>query len=218
MRAAMYQDHQAIRRQVIGTASRPRRFAAVHPSALATNRVCSTQIHRIRVAGRPCPRSSRRRTLPPCSSAPAPIPKFGDYQSNALMALAKERKMNPRQLAADVLARLDVAEWCEKVEIAGAGFLNFRLKPAALANALASRRARRASVFRKGRAAPHRRRGFQLAQRRQADARRPHPLDHPGRFAGARAPAAGPPRHHRQPYRRLGHAVRQIARRLENAA
>ena len=30
------------------------------------------------------------------------IPKFGDYQSNALMALAKERKMNPRQLAADV--------------------------------------------------------------------------------------------------------------------
>ena len=67
---------------------------------------------------------------------PCPDPKFGDYQSNALMALAKERKLNPRQLATDVVAKLDVTEWCEKVEIAGAGFLNFRLKPAALAKAL----------------------------------------------------------------------------------
>ena len=67
---------------------------------------------------------------------PCPDPKFGDYQTNALMALAKERKTNPRQLAAEVLARLEVAEWCEKVEIAGAGFLNFRLKTAALAGAL----------------------------------------------------------------------------------
>ena len=59
-------------------------------------------------------------------------PKFGDYQSNALMSLAKVRKLNPRQLATDTLAKLDVNEWCEKVEIAGAGFLNFRLKNAAL--------------------------------------------------------------------------------------
>ncbi len=55
-------------------------------------------------------------------------PKFGDYQSNALMALAKHRKMNPRELAVAVKAHLDVGEWCEKVEIAGAGFLNFHLK------------------------------------------------------------------------------------------
>src|SRR5207237_513094 len=67
---------------------------------------------------------------------PCPDPKFGDYQSNALMSLAKARKLNPRQVAADVVAKLDVAEWCEKVEIAGAGFLNFRLRPAALASAL----------------------------------------------------------------------------------
>ena len=67
---------------------------------------------------------------------PCPDPKFGDYQSNALMALAKARKMNPRQLASDVLAKLDVSEICEKVETAGAGFLNFRLKPAALAQTL----------------------------------------------------------------------------------
>ncbi len=67
---------------------------------------------------------------------PCPDAKFGDYQSNALMSLAKERKLNPRQLATDVVAKLDVAEWCEKVEIAGAGFLNFRLTRAALAKAL----------------------------------------------------------------------------------
>lgn len=67
---------------------------------------------------------------------PCPDPKFGDYQSNALMALAKIRKMNPRQLATDVLAKLDVSEICEKVEIAGAGFLNFRLKQAVLGQTL----------------------------------------------------------------------------------
>ena len=79
---------------------------------------------------------------------PCPDPKFGDYQTNALMSLAKARKMNPRQLATDVVAKLDVAEVCEKVEIAGAGFLNFRLKPAALDADAAKRRARRTFVFR----------------------------------------------------------------------
>ena len=65
-------------------------------------------------------------------------PKFGDYQTNALMSLAKQRKLNPRQLAENVLAKLDVSEICEKVEIAGAGFLNFRLKTAALEKILQS--------------------------------------------------------------------------------
>lgn len=69
---------------------------------------------------------------------PCPDPKFGDYQSNALMSLAKARKMNPRQLAENVLQKLDVSGICEKVEIAGAGFLNFRLKDSALAQTLAA--------------------------------------------------------------------------------
>ena len=82
-----------------------------------------------------------RATLPDADTAsvlvrPCPDPKFGDYQSNALMSLAKTRKMNPRQLATDVLAKLDVSGICEKVEIAGAGFLNFRLKNSALAQML----------------------------------------------------------------------------------
>ena len=69
---------------------------------------------------------------------PCPDPKFGDYQCTALISLAKERKQSPRRLAADVLARLDVGEWCEKVELAGVGFINFRLKTSALAQALQS--------------------------------------------------------------------------------
>jgi arginyl-tRNA synthetase len=60
---------------------------------------------------------------------PCPDPKFGDYQSNALMALAKERRMNPRQLATDVAAKLDLDSLCERVEVAGAGFLNFKIRP-----------------------------------------------------------------------------------------
>jgi len=69
---------------------------------------------------------------------PCPDPKFGDYQTNALMALAKSRKLNPRQLAEKVKATLDVSEWCAAVDIAGAGFLNFRVKPETVAATLAT--------------------------------------------------------------------------------
>lgn len=69
---------------------------------------------------------------------PCPDPKFGDYQCNALMGLAKERKRNPRQLAEEVLTKLDVSEVVEKVELAGAGFLNFRLSAGAVAKWLSA--------------------------------------------------------------------------------
>ena len=67
---------------------------------------------------------------------PCPDPKFGDYQSSAVMSLAKERKTNPRQLATEIVGKLDVSAWCEKVEIAGPGFLNFRVKAAAIEQTL----------------------------------------------------------------------------------
>jgi arginyl-tRNA synthetase len=67
---------------------------------------------------------------------PTADPKFGDYQCNALMSLAKERKRNPRQLAEEVLKQLDVTNLANKVEIAGAGFLNFHASPDAIANTL----------------------------------------------------------------------------------
>lgn len=67
----------------------------------------------------------------PCQEA-----RFGDYQATALMGLAKARKMNPRQLATQVIEKLDVTDCCESAEIAGAGFLNFRLRVEALQQTL----------------------------------------------------------------------------------
>ena len=67
---------------------------------------------------------------------PCPDAKFGDYQTTAIMALAKARKANPRQIAESVKAKLDVSDLCDSVDIAGAGFLNFRLKLSALSAAL----------------------------------------------------------------------------------
>ena len=58
--------------------------------------------------------------------------RFGDYQSNVAMQLAKPRRANPRQLATEIIAKLQVDDLCEKPEIAGAGFINFRLKPATI--------------------------------------------------------------------------------------
>ena len=62
--------------------------------------------------------------------------KFGDYQANGVMALAKKAKTNPRKLAEDVLAKLDISDICESSEIAGPGFINLRLKPEFLTEVL----------------------------------------------------------------------------------
>lgn len=67
---------------------------------------------------------------------PCPDLQHGDYQTNALMALAKQQRRNPRELAAAVVAQLDVTPWCARVEIAGPGFLNFHLAPHAINAAL----------------------------------------------------------------------------------
>ncbi len=60
---------------------------------------------------------------------PATDPKFGDYQSNNALALAKQLKANPRQLAEKIIAALQIDDICQKPEIAGAGFINLRLNP-----------------------------------------------------------------------------------------
>ena len=62
--------------------------------------------------------------------------RFGDYQSNAAMVLAKEKKANPRQLAADMISRIDVGGISAAPEVAGAGFLNFRLEPEFVASCI----------------------------------------------------------------------------------
>ncbi len=59
--------------------------------------------------------------------------RFGDYQSNAAMALAKQVRANPRALAQQVLDSLGQSE-IFTAEIAGPGFLNFRINPETFAD------------------------------------------------------------------------------------
>jgi len=59
---------------------------------------------------------------------PSTDPRFGDYQVNGVMPLAKELKTNPKKLAEGVVEKLNVSDICEKPEIAGPGFINLRLK------------------------------------------------------------------------------------------
>jgi len=59
---------------------------------------------------------------------PATDAKFGDYQANGIMGLAKKLKTNPRKLAEEVVKNLDLSDICEPPEVAGPGFINLRLK------------------------------------------------------------------------------------------
>ena len=51
--------------------------------------------------------------------------KFGDYQCNICMPLAKHLKDNPRTIAAHLMEYLQVDDVAE-ISVAGPGFLNFR--------------------------------------------------------------------------------------------
>ena len=56
----------------------------------------------------------------------------GDYASNIAFALSKQLKRNPRQIASEIVANLNDSDCIlEKTEIAGPGFINFFIKPAA---------------------------------------------------------------------------------------
>ena len=59
-------------------------------------------------------------------------PRFGDYQSNVALVLGKQRGENPRVLAEKLVEHLDVDDLCESPAVAGAGFINFRLRPATI--------------------------------------------------------------------------------------
>ena len=63
-------------------------------------------------------------------------PKFGDYQVNGVMALAKKTKTDPHKLAEDVVKNLEIDDICEPPEVAGPGFINLRLKAELLADRL----------------------------------------------------------------------------------
>ena len=55
----------------------------------------------------------------------------GDFATNLAMQLARALKKNPREIAQQLINELPRSEWLEKVDLAGAGFINFTLKPAA---------------------------------------------------------------------------------------
>ncbi|MGB0991462.1 MAG: arginine--tRNA ligase [Akkermansiaceae bacterium] len=63
--------------------------------------------------------------------------RFGDYQSNAAMVLAKRLKQNPRDLATQVVDALELDDLAT-ADIAGPGFINFRITHAAWEKLLAS--------------------------------------------------------------------------------
>jgi len=59
-------------------------------------------------------------------------PAHGDYQANGALAFAKREKQNPRALAQQVVDQLADQQALFDISLAGPGFINFRLKPAAL--------------------------------------------------------------------------------------
>lgn len=59
---------------------------------------------------------------------PSQDPRFGDYQANCAMPLAKQVGKNPRELAQALINRLSLADLCDPPEIAGPGFINLRLR------------------------------------------------------------------------------------------
>ncbi len=56
-------------------------------------------------------------------------PEHGDFASNLAMAMAKAERKAPRQVAEALVAVLQNNPLCDRIEIAGPGFINFRLAP-----------------------------------------------------------------------------------------
>jgi arginyl-tRNA synthetase len=67
---------------------------------------------------------------------PATKPQFGHYQSNVALRLANSERKSPREVAADIVGRLQIADLCETPEIAGPGFINLRLRTEVLTQAV----------------------------------------------------------------------------------
>lgn len=63
------------------------------------------------------------------------IAEYGDYFSNVALLLAKKERRNPKEVTEEIALRLrfgQLSRVCEKVEVAGPGFLNFFIAPSAL--------------------------------------------------------------------------------------
>ena len=81
-------------------------------------------------------RTALRSVAPDIAEAPIHLerPKqagHGDFATNLALQLAKPLRRNPRELATMLLAELPHSVLVDKAEVAGAGFINFTLAPAA---------------------------------------------------------------------------------------
>lgn len=65
--------------------------------------------------------------------------EFGHYQANGVMGAAKKLKVKPRDLAQQLVDKLDL-KGVERLEIAGPGFINIHLDPTAIADEILARR------------------------------------------------------------------------------
>ncbi len=64
-------------------------------------------------------------------------PQFGDASTNVAMQLTKSLRLSPREIAQQIIDKIDINdELIEKIEIAGAGFINFKFTPKFLTGAL----------------------------------------------------------------------------------
>ena len=72
----------------------------------------------------------------PAIVRPTTDPKFGDFQLNGAMPLAKELRRPPRELAQPIAEALAAVEAIEKTEVAGPGFVNIHLAPSWIASML----------------------------------------------------------------------------------
>lgn len=60
---------------------------------------------------------------------PASNPKFGDYQCNIALPLAKSLQQPPRAIAEKIVNHAQIQDFCLPLEIAGPGFINITIKP-----------------------------------------------------------------------------------------
>jgi arginyl-tRNA synthetase len=60
---------------------------------------------------------------------PCANPQFGDYQFNGAMQFARPARRAPRAIAEELIGVIDIADIADPPEIAGPGFINFRLLP-----------------------------------------------------------------------------------------
>ena len=52
---------------------------------------------------------------------------FGDYSTNVAMVIGKKAGKNPREIAESLRLKAESLNFLEKVEVAGPGFINFKL-------------------------------------------------------------------------------------------